>query len=322
MALPSRLPERHSLTARLWASNLALAAVTVGSLASLFLWTYIGELDRQAARRADSLAGLLAGESQSALAAGDHGELERIAGNAVSSGQVLFVELRDAAETAPVTCRRPGAAGPFREAVRAVSPPPGAQSAGPRLLGRVRLGISTSQERAARNRTVWITALMAMACLVAAGVIESLQLRALLRPLRSLTGFTRRVAAGDLSGRAAVFRADEVGCLTAACNQIVERLDAAVASKEAAEAAKSRFVATMSHRLRTPLNAIIGYSQLLQETVYENDLDAVYGDLVTIERAGATLLELINGVGGDISMRSEPGKDAGFAIRIPANRGA
>src|ERR1017187_9757039 len=164
---------------------------------------------------------------------GDRGELERLARNAVSSAQFLVVALRGPAETAPVFCRRSNQAGPFLEVARKVSPPPGAQSVGPQVLGRVRLGFSTAGERAARNRTVWITALMAIACLLAAGVIETIQLRALLHPLQSLTEFTRRVAAGDLSGRAVVSRADEVGRLTLAFNQMVERLGATLGSKEA-----------------------------------------------------------------------------------------
>jgi len=288
-----------SLLARLLAGNLALATLTVVSLTSLILWAYTGDLDRQAARRADSLARFLAGESQFAMLMEDRGALERIARNAVSSGQVVFVELRVAAETAPVFWRRPGDPGPFLEVARRVSPPPGAPSVGPRVLGSVRLGFSTAPERAARDRTVWITALMAIACLLAAAVIQTIQLRALLHPLQSLTGFARRVAAGDLSGRAAVLSADEVGRLALAFNQMVERLGASLVLTEAAEAAnaaKSRFVATMNHELRTPLNAIIGYSQLLQETVYENDPHAVHRDLVAIERAGAMLLDLVNDV--------------------------
>src|ERR1035441_8832594 len=124
----ARISLRDSLLARLLASNLALGAVTILSLTWLFLWAYTRDLDRQVARRADSLAGFLAGESQFALLVGDRGELERIARNAVSSDQVVFVELRDAAEAAPVVCRRPGPAGPFLEVARKVAPPPDRKS--------------------------------------------------------------------------------------------------------------------------------------------------------------------------------------------------
>jgi PAS domain S-box-containing protein len=65
---------------------------------------------------------------------------------------------------------------------------------------------------------------------------------------------------------------------------------------EAANRAKSAFLASMSHELRTPLNAIIGYSELLQEEVEELGHDGFGEDLAKINTAGKHLLSLINDV--------------------------
>lgn len=65
---------------------------------------------------------------------------------------------------------------------------------------------------------------------------------------------------------------------------------------EQATEAKTRFLAGMSHELRTPLNAIIGYSELLQEEVYERGKDEIKQDLVRVQSAGEHLLQLINDV--------------------------
>ncbi len=65
---------------------------------------------------------------------------------------------------------------------------------------------------------------------------------------------------------------------------------------EAANSAKSQFLASMSHELRTPLNAIIGYSEMLQEEVEDLGHGELGGDLQKIHTAGRHLLSLINNV--------------------------
>jgi len=65
---------------------------------------------------------------------------------------------------------------------------------------------------------------------------------------------------------------------------------------EAANSAKSHFLASMSHELRTPLNAIIGYSEMLQEDAQDRNDAATVADLQKIHGAGKHLLSLINDV--------------------------
>lgn len=76
-----------------------------------------------------------------------------------------------------------------------------------------------------------------------------------------------------------------------------DALQHALEETEAANRAKSRFLATMSHELRTPLNAIIGFSEMMHAELLGPLGSPRYIDYAgSINESGRYLLDLINDI--------------------------
>ncbi len=89
-------------------------------------------------------------------------------------------------------------------------------------------------------------------------------------------------------------------------------LEAARATADKANMAKSEFLSSMSHELRSPLNAILGFAQLMDSGV-PPPTTTQRGSIQQILKAGWYLLELINEIldlalieSGKLSMSMEP----------------
>jgi two-component system, cell cycle sensor histidine kinase PleC len=76
-----------------------------------------------------------------------------------------------------------------------------------------------------------------------------------------------------------------------------DRAEAARAKAEAANEAKSVFLATMSHELRTPLNAIMGFSEIINREMFGPHTVSAYREYAgDIHHSGRYLLDLINDI--------------------------
>ncbi|MFY8049547.1 MAG: sensor histidine kinase, partial [Erythrobacter sp.] len=107
--------------------------------------------------------------------------------------------------------------------------------------------------------------------------------------------------------------ADALAALLAERAELVR----AKAAAEAANEAKTRFLASVSHEIRSPLNAIYGYAQLLERGAEDGGRDAVQAGKV-IRRSAEHLSNLVEGLLDIAQVESGSLKLARDTIRFPA----
>jgi len=186
----------------------------------------------------------------------------------------------------------------------------------PAGVSEAAMAVLVQQTLAVVSRTQhWLLGALVLSAI--AGIVGFVSVSAILRNLGLLRETAEQMASGDLTARSPVVSNDAIGVLSSTLNtmaqqissllsglevrqrQLEERsaqLEVAKNAAEAANRAKSSFLANMTHELRTPLNAIIGYSELLQEEALELGEEEFVMDLASINIAGKQLLNIISDI--------------------------
>src|SRR5262245_3508182 len=130
---------------------------------------------------------------------------------------------------------------------------------------------------------------MGAAILIVVGAASVWFSRRLARPLEELASAARRFGAGDTSARAALDRADELGDVGRAFDEMADRTAAVMA-------AQRQLMADVSHELRTPLSRIrVALELAAEDPVAAKDvlvdvgadldeIDQLMGDILTTAR--------------------------------------
>ncbi|HEU4385018.1 MAG TPA: HAMP domain-containing sensor histidine kinase [Anaeromyxobacteraceae bacterium] len=212
-------------------------------------------------------------------------------------------------------------------AVLAASGDPAAPPLGPEDLGR----LASGPERLPGHRFGWAAriegqppaylvmtggpraphlervAAFLLAVLLALALASVPLARGIARPLERLTAAARSLGSGDLSARAGVDRADEVGELGRAFDEMADRLERLLRQEK-------ELIANVSHELRTPLSRIRVALDLAAEGNAEKArrfLGEIAQDLSEVERLvedilTAARLDLAQGrPGAEVPLRRE-----------------
>ncbi|PMB41844.1 hybrid sensor histidine kinase/response regulator [Fischerella thermalis CCMEE 5205] len=126
--------------------------------------------------------------------------------------------------------------------------------------------------------------------------------QAIVHSIQTITDVAEKaITESNFDLQAPITTTDELGKLAITLNQLIDYIKTLLEEQketklaaDAANHAKSKFLAHMSHELRTPLNGILGYAEILQRS--QNITKREQRGIEIIHKCGSHLLTLINDI--------------------------
>lgn len=257
-------------------------------LAAYFTYLRLNDLDRSVHERGLAIARQLAPASEYGLFSGNDELLKRLADAALREADVVGVTISDAAGKVHARSRRENEGeasmlfrAPVNQSQVAVEDYfyPDAQSVAgilsrPKAIGEIAVDLSRSSTLRRQQQQLLLSLLLGAGCLLVATALALRMSRAVILPVKRLADALGKIGEGKLETRVQESASGELGQLEHGINTMANKLmvsqqglrdDVALATHElreqkqiaeAANVAKSHFLAAASHDLRQPMHAL------------------------------------------------------------------